>query len=91
METKITRATYALHLAEEQTLIGMKSGTDIAYVKKKLRQLGREHTHPLQGRIKARVADVAKAEAREEKARANIKVMDRLGLLSMEKPRGYLP
>ena len=86
METKATRATYVQLLAEEQTLIGMKSGISIAYVKKKLNQLGRVHTHPLQGRIKARVADVAKAKGREEKARASIKVMVKPGLLSMGQP-----
>ena len=85
METRAIKATYAPLLAEEQTLIGMKSGTDIAYVKKKPNQLGREHTHPLQGRIKARVADVAKEKAREEKARANITAMVSPALLSMGK------
>ena len=78
-------------LAEEQTLIGMKSGTDIAYVKKKPNQLGREHTHPHKERVKARVVDVAKADAREEKAKASIKVVVMPGLLSMGKPRGYRP
>ena len=94
METKDTGATYVRLLGEDQILTGRKPGINTANVKKKLKQLEREFAitpHPLQERIEARVADVAKGTENELKARAIIKVMDRLGLLLMKKPGGYLP
>ena len=85
MEIKITGATHALHLVDEQTLPRMRFGTVIASVRKRLYKLEREHTsHPRIRVIKAKVVDVVKERAKE-KARASIKVMVLSAQLSMGK------
>ena len=85
MEIRITGAMHAQHLVEEQILIRMRFGIDIAYVRRRPWKQVREPILLLKIRvIKAKVVDVVKEKA-EEKARAYIKVMVLSAQLSMGK------